>query len=76
MMNFDFDKIEKGHKEVEEKMEKLEETKKSFFASHEARMKELNEAIDSLNKTSNECNTRITKNKETIDRLMAELENM
>lgn len=65
---------ELGNIEIE--METLQYQKAAFKRSHEARMKELNEAVDSLNKTSNECNTRITKNKETIDRLMAELENM
>ena len=65
---------ELGNIEIE--METLQHHKAAFKRSHDERMKELNEAIDSLNKTSNECNTRITKNKETIDRLMAELENM
>ena len=57
-------------------METLQYQKAAFRKSHELRMKELNEAIDSLDKTSNEFNTRINKINETIDRFLEELKNM
>ena len=46
MLN-NFEELEKEYKE---EVNKLEETKKSFFQNHEERMKLLNEALDNLNK--------------------------
>ena len=81
MLN-NFEELEKEYKE---EVNKLEETKKSFFQNHEERMKLLNEALDNLNKedssevieVDNSCNKEAyEKRDEKINAKFNEIDSM
>lgn len=81
MLN-NFEELEKEYKE---EVNKLEETKKSFFQNHEERMKLLNEALANLNKedssevieVDNSCNKETCeKRDEKINAKFNEIDSM
>lgn len=54
----------------------MESSKQNFFLNHAKRQQELDEAINSLNKTLAEAEANRTKNTEAIEELMASLKSL